>query len=201
MNRNMECLDLEGTLAPELWVELARATGIKELERTTRDEPDFGKLMRYRMDILQHNKLTMDEIQSVLRQVEPMDGAKEFLDEVRSLSQTIFVSDTFEQFAKPVMEKLGMPIIFCNRFKVDDQGYISDYRIRCTPSKPVTVMALRACGFETIAAGDSYNDLGMIRLSKAGWLFRSTEAIKAENPDIPALETYEDLLAGIKDAL
>ena len=201
MNLNMVCLDLEGTLAPELWVELARATGIKELERTTRDEPDFGKLMRYRMDILQHNKLTMDEIQSVLRQVEPMDGAKEFLDEVRSLSQTIFVSDTFEQFAKPVMEKLGMPIIFCNRFKVDDQGYISDYRIRCTPSKPVTVMALRACGFETIAAGDSFNDIGMIQGSKAGFLFKSPKSIQEQFPEVPAYEEYDELLEAIKKAL
>ncbi|MCD8191610.1 MAG: bifunctional phosphoserine phosphatase/homoserine phosphotransferase ThrH [Oscillospiraceae bacterium] len=198
---NIVCLDLEGVLVPEIWIAFADASGIPELRRTTRDEPDYDKLMRYRLDILSRHGLGLNEIQTTIAKVEPMDGAKEFLDELRSLSQVIIISDTFEQFAGPLMKKLGMPTIFCNSLEVAPDGAITGYKMRCQQSKLTTVKALQSIGYETIASGDSHNDLGMIRASKAGFLFKSTDAIKAENPDLAAYETYDELLAAIKRAL
>ena len=198
---NIVCLDLEGVLVPEIWIAFADASGIPELRRTTRDEPDYDKLMQYRLGILKEHGLGLKEIQATIEQIDPMPGAKEFLDELRSLTQVIILSDTFTQFAAPLMKKLGMPTIFCNTLEVAESGEITGYRMRCEKSKLTTVKALQSVGFETIASGDSYNDLGMILNSKAGFLFRSTEQIKKDYPDLPAFEAYNDLLAAIKKAL
>lgn len=195
------CLDFEGVLVPEIWVEFAEATGIPELKRTTRDEPDYAKLMQYRIDILNERGFGLKEIQDVIEGIEPMEGAREFLDELRAMGQVVIISDTFSQFAAPLAKKLGWPTIFCNELLVDEDGRITGHKMRCEPSKLTTIKALQSCGFETIASGDSYNDLAMIRNSKAGWLFKSTDGIKAENPDVPALETYEELLAAIREAM
>ena len=195
------CLDLEGVLVPEIWIAFAEASGIPELKKTTRDEPDYNKLMNYRLNILKEHRLGLKEIQDVIATIDPMEGAKEFLDELRSLCQVIIISDTFSQFAAPLMKKLGMPTIFCNELVVADNGEITGFKMRCEKSKYTTVKALQSCGFETIASGDSYNDLGMINASKAGFLFKSTEKIKADNPDLPAFETYGELLAAIKNEL
>ena len=194
------CLDLEGVLVPEIWIEFSKASGISVLSRTTRDEPDYDKLMKWRLGILAERGLGLKEIQDVIARIDPLPGAKEFLDELRSFSQVIIISDTFSQFAAPLMKKLGWPTIFCNELVVGEGGAIVDYRMRCEQSKLTTVTALHACGLETIASGDSFNDLGMIKASQAGFLFRTTDAIKAAYPDIPACETYEELLALIKDA-
>ena len=195
------CLDLEGVLVPEIWIAFAEASGIPELKKTTRDEPDYNKLMNYRLSILKEHGLGLKEIQDVIATIDPMEGAKEFLDELRSLCQVIIISDTFSQFAAPLMKKLGMPTIFCNELVVGENGEITGYKMRCEKSKVTTVKALQSCGFETVAAGDSYNDLGMIRAGKAGFLFKSTDKIKADNPDLPAFETYDELLAAIKAEL
>lgn len=198
---NVVCLDLEGVLVPEIWIAFAEASGIPELKRTTRDEPDYDKLMQYRLGILDEHGLGIDEIQQVIAGIDPMPGAREFLDELRTLAQVIVISDTFSQFAKPLMEKLGWPTLFCNELVIEDDGHISGYKLRCEQTKLTTVRALHTAGLETIAAGDSHNDLGMIKDSKAGFLFRSTDEIKAENPDVPAFEEYDELLAAIKAAL
>ncbi len=198
---NIVCLDLEGVLVPEIWIAFSKESGIPELSKTTRDEPDYDKLMKYRLNILKEHGLTLSDIQATIAKIDPFPGAKEFLDELRSLTQAIIVSDTFTQFAQPLMKKLGMPTIFCNELIVDEDGVITDYRMRCPKSKHTTVTHLQAMGFETIAAGDSFNDLGMIEISKAGFLFRSTEAIKRDYPQYPAFESYDDLLAAIKKAL
>ena len=198
---NVVCLDLEGVLVPEIWIAFAEASGIPELKRTTRDEPDYDKLMQYRLGILDEHGLGIDEIQQVIAGIDPMPGAREFLDELRTLAQVITISDTFSQFAKPLMEKLGWPTLFCNELVIEDDGHISGYKLRCEQTKLTTVRALHTAGLETIAAGDSHNDLGMIKDSKAGFLFRSTDEIKAENPDVPAFEEYDELLAAIKAAL
>lgn len=195
------CLDFEGVLVPEIWIEFAEATNIPELKLTTRDEPDYAKLMQYRIDILNERGYGLKEIQEVIEGIEPMEGAREFLDELRATGQVVIISDTFSQFAAPLAKKLGWPTIFCNELLVDEDGKITGHKMRCEPSKLTTIKALQSCGFETIASGDSYNDLAMIRHSKAGWLFKSTDAIKAENPDITALETYEELLTAIKEAM
>ena len=195
------CLDLEGVLVPEIWIAFSRESGIPELKRTTRDEPDYDKLMRWRLGILREHGLGLREIQATIAKIDPLPGAKEFLDRLRAEAQVIILSDTFEQFAKPLMEKLGLPTIFCNRLEVAENGEITGYRMRCEESKRSAVLALQQIGFETIAAGDSFNDLGMIRASKAGFLFRSTPAIIAENPDLPAFEEYSDFLAAIEQAL
>ena len=195
------CLDLEGVLVPEIWIAFAEASGIPELKRTTRDEPDYNKLMQFRLGILKEHGLGLNEIQATIAKIDPMPGAKEFLDELRSMTQVIILSDTFTQFAAPLMKKLGMPTIFCNTLEVADNGEITGYRMRCDKSKLSTVKALQSVGFETIAAGDSFNDLGMIEASKAGFLFRSTDAIKAAHPELEAFEEYSDLLAAIKKAL
>lgn len=195
------CLDLEGVLVPEIWVNFADAAGIPELRRTTRDEPDYEKLMRYRLDILRERGLGLPQIQEVIRTLKPFEGAKEFLDELRSFTQVIVISDTFEQFAMPLMEKLGYPMLMCNSLVVGEDGMIDDFKMRCEQSKLTTVKSLQACGMTTVAAGDSHNDLGMIRASKAGFLFRSTDVLKADNPDLPALETYDELFAAIKGAM
>ena len=195
------CLDLEGVLVPEIWVAFAEATGIPELKKTTRDEPDYDKLMQYRLNILNEHGLGLKEIQDVIATIEPMEGAKEFLDELRTMCQVIIISDTFTQFAAPLMKKLGYPTIFCNSLEVAEDGKVTGYKMRVEKSKYTTVKALQSVGFETIASGDSHNDLGMIRASKAGFLFKSTDAIKAENPDLPAYETYDELLAAIKKAM
>ncbi len=192
------CLDMEGVLVPEIWIAFAEASGIPELRRTTRDEPDYDKLMRWRLDILKQHGLGLREIQTVIATIDPMEGAKEFLDELRSFSQTVILSDTFEQFAAPLMKKLGMPTIFCNTLEVAPDGEITGFRMRCEKSKLTTVRALQSIGFETIASGDSYNDLGMIQASKAGFLFKSTEQIKKDYPEIPAFEEYDELLTAIK---
>ena len=192
------CLDLEGVLVPEIWIAFAEATGIPEMKKTTRDEPDYDKLMNYRLAILKEHGLGLKEIQDVIATIDPMEGAKEFLDELRSVCQVLILSDTFSQFAAPLMKKLGMPTIFCNELIVGEDGAITGYKMRCEKSKYTTVKALQSCGFETIASGDSYNDLGMINASKAGFLFKSTDKIKADNPDLPAFETYDELLAAIK---
>ena len=198
---NIVCLDLEGVLVPEIWIAFAEATNIPELKRTTRDEPDYDKLMKYRINILKEHGLGLKEIYDTIATIDPMPGAKEFLDELRSITQTIIISDTFTQFASPLMKKLGWPTIFCNTLEVADNGEITGFKMRCEQSKLTTVKALQSIGFETIASGDSHNDLGMIRASKAGFLFKSPDSIKAENPDLPAFETYEELMAAIKAAL
>ena len=195
------CLDLEGVLVPEIWVAFAEASGIPELKKTTRDEPDYDKLMQYRLNILKEHGLGLKEIQDVIATIEPMEGAKEFLDELRTMCQVIIISDTFTQFAAPLMKKLGYPTIFCNSLEVSESGEVTGYKMRVEKSKYTTVKALQSIGFETIASGDSYNDLGMIRASKAGFLFKSNDKIKAENPDLAAYETYEELMAAIKKAL
>ncbi len=195
------CLDLEGVLVPEIWIAFAEATGIPELKRTTRDEPDYDKLMNFRLDILRQHGLGLKEIQDVIAGIDPLPGAKDFLDELRATGQVIIISDTFTQFAQPLMKKLGWPAIFCNELDVASDGQIVGFKMRCDQSKLTTVRALYSCGFDTIAAGDSHNDLGMIKASKAGFLFKSTDAIKAENPDLPAFEEYDELLTAIKGAL
>ena len=198
---NVVCLDLEGVLVPEIWIAFAEASGIPELKRTTRDEPDYDKLMQYRLNILHEHGLGLKEIQETIAKIDPMPGAKEFMDELRSITQVLILSDTFSQFAKPLMQKLGWPTIFCNELVVAPDGSITDYRLRCEKTKLTTVRALQSCGFETIASGDSFNDLAMIQASKAGFLFRAPDSIKADYPDIPACETYEELLSLIKSAL
>ena len=195
---NIVCLDMEGVLVPEIWIAFAEESGIPELKKTTRDEPDYDKLMRYRLDILKQHGLGLKEVQETIAKIEPMDGAKEFLDELRSLTQVIILSDTFTQFAGPLMKKLGMPTIFCNTLELAEDGEITGFRMRVENSKLTTVKALQSIGFETIASGDSYNDLGMIKASKAGFLFKSTDKIKADYPELPAYETYDELLAAIK---
>ena len=195
------CLDLEGVLVPEIWIAFAEASGIPELKRTTRDEPDYDKLMKWRLGILKEHGLGLKEIQETIEKIDPMPGAREFLDELRELRQVIIISDTFTQFAKPLMKKLGWPTIFCNELEVAENGEITGFKMRIEQSKLTTVKALQSIGFETIASGDSYNDLGMIRASKAGFLFKSTDQIKNDNPDLPAYETYEELLAAIKAAV
>ena len=201
MDMNLVCLDLEGVLVPEIWIAFAEASGIPELKRTTRDEPDYDKLMNFRLDILRERGLGLKEIQETIAKIDPMPGAKEFLDELRSITQVIIISDTFTQFAKPLMEKLGWPTIFCNTLEVADNGEITGFRMRCEQSKLSTVKALQSVGFETIASGDSHNDLGMIKASKAGFLFRSPDSIKAANPELQAFEEYNELLEAIKKAL
>ena len=198
---NLVCLDLEGVLVPEIWIAFAHAAGIPELARTTRDEPDYDKLMAFRLGILDEHGLGLPQIQEVIAGIDPLPGAREFLDALRERTQVIIISDTFEQFARPLMRKLGWPTLFCNTLEVDGAGHVSGYRMRCEQSKLTTVRAFQSCGMQTIAAGDSHNDLGMIRASKAGFLFRSTDAIKRENPDVPAFEEYGDLLAAIEGAL
>ena len=195
------CLDLEGVLVPEIWIAFAEASGIPELKRTTRDEPDYDKLMKWRLGILKEHGLGLKEIQETIEKIDPMPGARAFLDELRELGQVIIISDTFTQFAKPLMKKLGWPTIFCNELEVAEDGEITGFKMRIEQSKLSTVKALQSIGFETIASGDSYNDLGMIRASKAGFLFKSTDQIKHDNPDLPAYETYEELLAAIKAAV
>lgn len=195
------CLDMEGVLVPEIWIAFAEATGIPELKKTTRDEPDYDKLMKYRLDILKEHGLGLEEIQETIATIDPMPGAKEFLDELRSLCQVLILSDTFEQFAGPLMKKLGMPTIFCNTLEVADDGEITGYKMRVEQSKYTTVKALQSIGYDTIASGDSHNDLGMIRASKAGFLFKSTDQIKKDNPDLSAFEEYDELLDAIKEVL
>ena len=201
MSMYITCLDLEGVLVPEIWIAFAEASGIPELRKTTRDEPDYDKLMKYRLAILKEHGLGLKEIQETIAKIEPMEGAKEFLDKLRDLSQVIIISDTFTQFAKPLMKKLGMPTIFCNTLEVADNGEITGYKMRVEKSKYTTVKALQSIGYETIASGDSHNDLGMIKASKAGFLFKSPDSIKADNPDIPAYETYDELYEAIKNAM
>lgn len=198
---NIVCLDLEGVLVPEIWIAFAEASGIPELTRTTRDEPDYDKLMNWRLGILKEHGLGLKEIQETIAKIDPLPGAKAFLDELRSLTQVVIISDTFTQFAMPLMEKLGWPTLFCNTLEVAPDGEITGFKMRVENSKLSTVKALQSVGFETIAAGDSYNDLGMIQAGKAGFLFRTTEQIKKDHPEIPALETYEEFLAAIKKAL
>ena len=198
---NIVCLDLEGVLVPEIWIEFAKESGISELEKTTRDEPDYDKLMKYRLDVLKQHGMGLKEIQQTIEKIEPLPGATAFLDELRSMTQVIIISDTFEQFAMPLMKKLGWPTIFCNTLEVAENGEITGFRMRVDQTKLTTVKALQSIGFETIASGDSYNDLGMIGASKAGFLFRSTPEIKAEHPELQAYETYEELMNAIKKAL
>ncbi len=195
------CLDLEGVLVPEIWIAFAEATGIDALKRTTRDEPDYDKLMRYRLDILKEHHLGLKEIQDTIASIDPLEGAKEFLDELRSKTQAIILSDTFTQFASPLMKKLSWPAIFCNELIVDEDGTISGYHLRCEKTKLTTVRALQSCGFETIASGDSFNDLAMIKASKAGFLFRAPDSIKNDYPEIPACDSYDELLKLILDAM
>lgn len=198
---NIVCLDLEGVLVPEIWIAFAEASGIPELKRTTRDEPDYDKLMKWRLGILKEHGLGLKEIQETIATIDPMPGAKEFLDELRSFTQVIIISDTFTQFATPLMKKLGWPTIFCNSLEVAESGEITGFKMRIENSKLTTVKALQSIGYETIASGDSYNDLGMIKASKAGFLFKSTEQIKADHPELPAYETYDELMAAIKKAI
>ena len=198
---NIVCLDMEGVLVPEIWIAFSEASGIPELRRTTRDEPDYDKLLKWRIGILKEHGLGLNEIQATIAKIDPLPGAKEFLDELRTLTQVVILSDTFEQFAKPLMKKLDWPSIYCNSLEVGENGEITGYRMRCAQSKLTTVKALQSCGFETIAAGDSYNDLGMIRASKAGFLFKSTDKIKADNPDLPAFEDFPEFLNAIKEVL
>ena len=198
---NVVCLDMEGVLVPEIWIAFAEASGIPELKRTTRDEPDYDKLMKWRIGILKEHGLGLKEIQETIAKIDPLPGAKEFLDELRSLTQVIILSDTFEEFAKPLMAKLGWPTIFCNSLEVAENGEITGHKMRVEKSKYTTVKALQSIGYETIAAGDSYNDLGMIQAGKAGFLFKSTDKIKADYPEIPAYEEFDDLLAAIKAVL
>lgn len=198
---NIVCLDLEGVLVPEIWIAFAEETGISGLKRTTRDEPDYDKLMNYRINILKEHGLGLKEIQETIAKIDPMPGAKKFLDELREMTQVIIISDTFTQFAGPLMKKLGYPTIFCNSLEVADDGEITGFKMRIENSKLTTVKALQSIGYDTIASGDSHNDLGMIKASKAGFLFRSTEEIKKEYPELPALETYDELMDAIKRAL
>ncbi|MBR4446616.1 MAG: bifunctional phosphoserine phosphatase/homoserine phosphotransferase ThrH [Solobacterium sp.] len=198
---NIVCLDMEGVVVPEIWIAFAKASGIPELTRTTRDEPDYDKLMRWRLGILKEHGLGLKEIQDVIATIDPLPGAREFLDTLRSETQVLILSDTFEQFASPLMKKLGWPTLFCNTLEVADSGEITGFTMRCAHSKLTTVRALQSIGYETIAAGDSFNDLDMILASKAGFLFRSTDAIKAAHPELPAYETYDELLAAIRSAL
>lgn len=198
---NIVCLDLEGVLVPEIWIAFAEASGIPELKRTTRDEPDYDKLMKWRIGILKEHGLGLKEIQDTIATIDPLEGAKEFLDELRSMTQTIIISDTFEQFATPLMKKLGWPTIFCNSLEVADNGEITGFKMRCPQSKLTTVKALQSIGFDTIASGDSYNDLAMIQAGKAGFLFRTTEQIKKDYPDLQAFESYDELLEAIKSVL
>ena len=198
---NIVCLDLEGVLVPEIWIAFAEETGIPELKRTTRDEPDYDKLMNYRINILKEHGLGLKEIQETIAKIDPMPGAKEFLDELREITQVIIISDTFTQFAGPLMKKLGYPTIFCNSLEVAEDGEITGFKKRIENSKLTTVKALQSIGYDTIASGDSHNDLGMIKASKAGFLFRSTDEIKKEYPELPAFETYDELMAAIKEAL
>ena len=195
------CLDVEGVLVPEIWVAFAEESGIPELKKTTRDEPDYDKLMKWRLGVLKEHGLGLKEIQETIEKIQPLPGAKEFLDELRSFSQVILISDTFAEFASPLMEKLGRPTLFCNSLEVSGNGEITGYKMRVEQTKLTTVKALQSIGFETIASGDSYNDLGMIQASKAGFLFRNTDKIKAEYPHIPAYETYDELLGAIKKAM
>ena len=195
------CLDMEGVVVPEIWIAFAEATGIPEFKRTTRDEPDYDKLMKYRIDLLKQHGLGLKEVQEVISTIEPLEGAKEFLDTLRKETQVVILSDTFTQFAGPLIANLGYPTLFCNELVVAEDGEITGYNMRCENSKLTTVKALQSCGFETIAAGDSHNDLAMIRASKAGFLFRSTEQIKKDNPDLPAFEEYDEFLAAIEGAL
>ena len=198
---NIVCLDMEGVLVPEIWIAFSEASGIPELRRTTRDEPDYDKLMTWRLGILKEHGLGLREIQATIARIDPLPGAKAFLDELRSMTQVIILSDTCEEFAKPLMEKLGWPTIFCNSLEVAENGEITGYKMRCEKSKLTTVKALQSIGYDTIASGDSFNDLGMIQASKAGFLFKSTEQIKRDYPQIPAYEEFDDLLAAIKAAL
>jgi len=198
---NIVCLDMEGVLVPEIWIAFSQASGIPELKRTTRDEPDYNKLMDWRLGVLKEHGLGLKEIQATIAGIDPLPGAREFLDELRTLTQVVILSDTFEQFAKPLMEKLNWPTIFCNTLEVAPDGAITGFRMRCPQSKLTTVRALQSMGYETIAAGDSYNDLGMIQASKAGFLFKSTEKIKADHPELPAYETFGELLDAIKGVL
>lgn len=198
---NIVCLDLEGVLVPEIWIAFAEASGIPELKKTTRDEPDYDKLMKWRIGILKEHGLGLKEIQDTIAKIDPMPGAKEFLDKLRSLTQVIIISDTFTQFASPLMKKLGWPTIFCNSLEVSENGEVTGFKMRCEQSKLTTVKALQSIGYDTIASGDSYNDLGMIKASKAGFLFKSTDKIKKDNPELPAYETYEELMAAIKKVL
>ena len=198
---NIVCLDMEGVLVPEIWIAFAEESGIPELRRTTRDEPDYDKLMTWRLGILKEHGLGLKEIQAVIAKIDPLPGAKEFLDKLRTETQVLILSDTFEQFAKPLMEKLNWPTIFCNTLEVAENGEITGYKMRCEKSKLTTVKALQSMGYETIAAGDSFNDLAMIQASKAGFLFKSTDAIKAAHPELPAFEEFDDLLAAIEGAL
>ena len=195
------CLDLEGVLVPEIWIAFSKASGIPELKRTTRDEPDYNKLMNWRLSILREHGLGLKEIQETIAKIDPLPGAREFLDELRSLTQVIIISDTFEQFATPLMKKLGWPTLFCNSLIVGENGEITDFRMRCEKSKLTTVKALQSIGYETIAAGDSFNDLAMIRAGKRGFLFRCPDTIRNDNLDLPVFETFEEFLAGIKEAL
>lgn len=201
MDMNIVCLDLEGVLVPEIWIAFAEASGIPELKRTTRDEPDYDKLMKWRIGILKEHGLGLKEIQDTIAEIDPIPGAKEFLDELRSITQVIIISDTFTQFAGPLMKKLGYPTIFCNSLEVADNGEITGFKMRIENSKYTTVKALQSIGFQTIASGDSHNDLGMIKASKAGFLFKSTEQIKKDNPELPAYETYDELMEAIKKVL
>lgn len=198
---NIVCLDLEGVLVPEIWIAFSEASGIPELRRTTRDEPDYDKLMKWRINLLKERGIGLKAIQDIINTIEPLPGAKEFMDELRSLTQVIIVSDTFSQFATPLMRKLGWPTIFCNSLVVSDDGFITDYKMRIDNSKLSTIRALFSIGFTTIAAGDSYNDLDMLRYADSGFLFRSTERIKADHPELPAYETYEELMAAIRRKL
>ena len=198
---NIVCLDMEGDLVPEIWIAFAEESGIPELKRTARDEPDYDKLMKWRLEILKEHGLGLKEIQATIAKIDPLPGAKEFLDELRTLTQVVILSDTFEQFAKPLMAKLNWPTIFCNTLEVAPDGAITGYRMRCPQSKLTTVKALQSMGYETIASGDSFNDLGMIQASKAGFLFKSTQAIRADHPELPAFEEFGELLEAIKGAI
>lgn len=198
---NIVCLDLEGVLVPEIWIAFSEETGIPEFSRTTRDEPDYDKLMRFRIDLLAEHGLGLPEIQAVIARIDPLPGAKEFLDRLRDIAQVIIISDTFSQFAKPLMEKLGNPTLFCNELEVAPDGRITAHKMRCADSKLTTVRALQSCGFDTIAAGDSFNDVRMIEASRAGFLFRTTEALKRDYPEISAFEDYDELFDAIKAAL
>ena len=198
---NIVCLDMEGVLVPEIWIAFAQECGIPELKRTTRDEPDYDKLMRWRLGILKEHGLGLKEIQATIAKIDPLPGAKEFLDELRTMTQVVILSDTFEEFAQPLMKKLGWPTIFCNRLEVAPDGEITGFQMRCEQSKLTTVKALQSMGYDTIAAGDSYNDLAMIQASKAGFLFKSTDKIKADHPELPAYEEFGELLEGIRKAL
>ena len=198
---NIVCLDMEGVLVPEIWIAFAEESGIPELKRTTRDEPDYDKLMKWRLEILKEHGLGLKEIQATIAKIDPLPGAKEFLDELRTLTQVVILSDTFEQFAKPLMAKLNWPTIFCNTLEVAESGEITGFRMRCEQSKLTTVKALQSMGYETIASGDSFNDLGMLQASKAGFLFKSTQAIRADHPELPAFEEFGELLEAIKGAI